>query len=94
LQNFTAVVRLSECDYFHAFHADCIECHYKSTTQKDKFYKCSVCEKISGVRVGEMPSGTMSWRFDPHLHIGGHNKNGGYSINYSIHSGNKNGVRF
>lgn len=41
-----------------------------------------------------MPSGTMSWRFDSRLHIGGHNNSGGYSINYSIHSGTKNGVRF
>ncbi len=80
LKDITAVVKLGNCDYFHAFHADCIDGHFKATSNGNQFYKCSVCSKISGVRIGEMPAGTMTWNCDPHMHIGGSSQKGGFSI--------------
>ena len=32
LKDLTAVVKLGNCDYFHAFHADCIDGHFKATS--------------------------------------------------------------
>ena len=93
-KDITAVVKLGNCDYFHAFHADCVEGHFNATSNGNQFYKCPVCERISGVRVGEMPAGTMSWSFDPNMRIGGAAQAGGFSINYSMQSGMKNGVRY
>ena len=80
LNDLTVVVRLGNCDYFHAFHADCVENHFKSVSDGNQFYTCPVCKKISGVRFGEMPAGTMTWSYDPHLHISGAPQPGGYTI--------------
>lgn len=55
------VVKLGSCDYFHAFHADCVSNHFDATSEGNKFYKCPICMKIYGVRVGAMPKGTMTW---------------------------------
>jgi hypothetical protein len=90
----TAVVKLGNCDYFHAFHADCIDGHFKATNNGNQFYKCSVCSKISGTRIGEMSAGTMTWNYDPSLRIGGAPQAGGFSIMYSMSNGIKNGARF
>jgi len=60
----------------------------------DDFYKCSICSKIYGTRVGEMPPGTMSWRYSPTTYISGSNSSGGYTIIYNIRSGVKNGTTF
>lgn len=39
----------------HYFHLDCLE---KLIDNKD-FFQCPVCTKISGIRKGDMPNGTM-----------------------------------
>jgi len=31
-KDFNCVVKLGSCDYFHAFHADCVEGHFNATS--------------------------------------------------------------
>lgn len=81
------VVKLGSCDYFHAFHADCINNHFNATSNGNEFYKCAVCSKIYGVRVGTMPQGIMTWKLEPNTMIGGSTQKGAIVINYSMPSG-------
>lgn len=86
-----AVVKLG-CDYFHAFHADCVTQHYNSA--KNEFYKCPICLKIFGERTGDMPKGVMSWHFNYNQWLQGNNQPGAIEITYQMPNGQHNGVNY
>lgn len=58
------VVKLPLCEGVHPFHKECLVNQYKSVG-KENYLKCSGCNKIYGVQMGNMPPGTMSWRTEP-----------------------------
>ena len=55
------VVRLGKCKGMHFYHKECIENQYNAGASKE-FLKCATCNIIYGKQVGDMPSGTMTWR--------------------------------
>jgi len=59
------VVKLGQCQGMHFYHKECIEYQFKSSAKDNPYVKCAVCNKIYGKQVGEMPSGTMTWRTYP-----------------------------
>jgi hypothetical protein len=57
---FDQVVMMGKCKD-HIFHLECLEAQLGS---KD-FLDCSICQFTYGIKTGDMPPGTMSWRLQP-----------------------------
>jgi len=57
---FDQVVMMGKCKD-HLFHLECLEAQLGS---KD-FLDCSICMFTYGIKTGDMPPGTMSWRLQP-----------------------------
>eukprot|EP01089_Gocevia_fonbrunei_P021728 TRINITY_DN8542_c0_g1_i2.p1 TRINITY_DN8542_c0_g1~~TRINITY_DN8542_c0_g1_i2.p1 ORF type:complete len:302 (-),score=43.80 TRINITY_DN8542_c0_g1_i2:97-1002(-) len=78
-----SIVKLSKCTA-HYFHPDCIVHCYKSG-----FLQCPICNTLYGIRVGNMPNGTMNVKIHPigTLTCSGNSDCGTIEINYSFPSG-------
>lgn len=59
-QVFDSVVMMSKCKD-HVFHLECLESQLGSKDYLD----CSLCTYTYGLKTGDMPPGTMSWRLQP-----------------------------
>ena len=72
-------------------HSECIADHFKSMKKSDpkvNFYKCPICSVCCGIRSGEMPPGTMTWKRTKYGDLKGEDcSKGMIVIDYKFESG-------
>ena len=82
-------ILLSKCED-HFYHIECLI----NYIQGKNGFKCAICQKIYGVIMGIMPSGTMKARLEEKIHCNGHPNVGTIIIEYNFKGGVYNGQHF
>ena len=78
------VVQMFKCTN-HYFHKQCLQHLYKSTGSA-KWIKCPICNILYGIRLGDMPKGTMDVQIDHTMKCQGY-PSGTIIITYSFPNG-------
>ena len=86
------VVKMGQCQGMHFYHKECLENQLNASSSK-LHVKCAICGISYGKQIGDMPPGTMQWN-TVQMNLGFPGCYEAIQINYSLHSGVKNGVRY
>lgn len=82
-------VKLFRCED-HFYHIECLLNYINQQTG----FKCAICQKIYGIIMGDMPSGTMSATVDDKLKCAGFPNNGTIVLCYNFKNGTIKGKSY